>query len=105
MFWVAMGYAANAMYFMVANYLFVVKKTHLLAMVTVFTGVTKVELTYLLIQANGAIGAAQASAIAFFLSFLLTWIISARAYPMPWRFWRAHEIASDQGLPGARGTR
>jgi Na+-driven multidrug efflux pump len=47
-----------------------------------------VVLNYVLIKANGAVGAAQASAAAFLVSFLLTWALSAKAYPMPWRLRR-----------------
>jgi O-antigen/teichoic acid export membrane protein len=89
-FWVALGYAANGMYLMVAHYVFFAKKTHLLAAVTFTSAVGNVALNYFLIKANGTIGAAQASAISFFVSFVLTWILSARVYPMPWRLWRAN---------------
>ena len=41
-------------------------------------------LNYFLIKANGVIGAAQATTITFFVSFVLTWILSAKVYKMPW---------------------
>lgn len=41
--------------------------------------------SYFLIIWNGAIiGAAQGTMIAFFLSFLMTWLLSAKVYKMPW---------------------
>ncbi|MEO5740824.1 MAG: oligosaccharide flippase family protein [Vicinamibacterales bacterium] len=85
--WVALGYAANGMYLMVAHYIFYAKKTHLLAAVTFFAAIVNIVLNYVLIRANGPIGAAQASAASFFVSFVLTWLLAARVYKMPWRIW------------------
>jgi O-antigen/teichoic acid export membrane protein len=90
-FWVALGYAANGMYLMVAHYIFFAKKTHLLAVVTLVSAIVNVLLNYFLIRAHGPIGAAQASAASFFVSFVLTWILAARVYDMPWRVWRAEQ--------------
>lgn len=87
-FWVALGYAANSMYLMVAHYIFYAKKTHLLAGVTFMSALINILLNYFLIRANGPVGAAQASAVSFFVSFVLTWILAARVYKMPWLFWK-----------------
>jgi O-antigen/teichoic acid export membrane protein len=86
-FWIALGYAANGMYFMVANYIFYVQKSYILAWVTFLTAVINVILNYFFIKSNGAIGAAQATTVSFFIGFILTWILSARVYKMPWRVW------------------
>lgn len=83
-FWFSMGFAFSGMYYMVAPYLFYVGKTHLLSWVTMVTAGTNIILNFVLIRANGAVGAAQASAVAFCLSFVLTWIASAKVFPMPW---------------------
>jgi len=91
-FWVSLGYAANGMYFMVANYIFYEKKTHLLAFVTFTAAVCNVILNYLWIPAHGALGAAQATAASFLISFLLTWILSARVHKMPWLLWKHADI-------------
>ncbi|WP_279384306.1 oligosaccharide flippase family protein [Geotalea toluenoxydans] len=82
--WIVFGFAFCAMYYMVTNYIFYANKTHVLSLVTFFTALLNVALNYVLIKRNGAIGAAQASALAFFVSFILTWVISARVYKMPW---------------------
>jgi O-antigen/teichoic acid export membrane protein len=92
--WVALGYAANGMYLMVAHYIFYVKKTHLLAAVTFSAAVVNIVLNFFLIRANGPIGAAQASAASFFVSFVLTWILAARVYKMPWLIWNREAIAA-----------
>jgi len=83
-FWIALGAAANGMYFMVANYIFYVKKTYILSWVTIFSACINVVLNYFFIKANGAIGAAQATTITFFMQFIMVWILSAKVYKMPW---------------------
>ncbi|MBI4685909.1 MAG: oligosaccharide flippase family protein [Nitrospirae bacterium] len=83
-FWIALGFAFSGMYYMVANYIFFVGRTAPLAWVTFFTALLNVLFNYVLITMNGAVGAAQASALAYFLSFIFTWILSAKVYAMPW---------------------
>ena len=87
-FWIALAYAANGMYFMVAGYIFYTKKTYILSWITASSAIINIVLNYFLIKANGAIGAAQATTITFLVSFILTWILSARIYRMPWAIWR-----------------
>jgi O-antigen/teichoic acid export membrane protein len=86
--WIALGYAFTGMYYMVGGYIFYMKKTYMLSAITFSVACTNVILNYVLIKANGAIGAAQATTISFFLSFVLTWICSAKVYKMPWAVWR-----------------
>jgi len=83
--WLSLGYAANGMYKMMVGYIMFEKKTHLIAAITVFTGLLSLCLNYFLIKNNGAIGAAQALAFTFFVAFLLTWLAAQKVYPMPWR--------------------
>jgi O-antigen/teichoic acid export membrane protein len=83
--WIALGYAFQGMYFMVVNYIFYVKKTYILAWVTFFSAGINIVLNYFFIKANGAIGAAQATTITFFVKFIMVWILSAKVYKMPWR--------------------
>ena len=82
--WIALGGAFQGMYYMVTNYIFYAQQTHLLAWVTFLTAVINLISSYFLIIWNGAIGAAQGTMIAFFLSFLITWFLSAKVYKMPW---------------------
>jgi O-antigen/teichoic acid export membrane protein len=83
-FWIAIGYAFNGMYKMVTNYIFYAEKTSYLAWVTFLTALLNVVFTYLFIKINGPIGAAQGTALAFFISFVLTWLLSQKVYKMPW---------------------
>ncbi len=82
--WIALGYAFQGMYYMVANYILYVKKTYILAWVTLFSAGANVVLNYFFIKANGAIGAAQATTVSFFINFILTWVLSIKVYKMPW---------------------
>jgi Na+-driven multidrug efflux pump len=72
------------MYYMVTNYIFFADRTRWLAAVTITVALINVPLTYVLIKLNGGTGAAQAMAGSLALSFLLTWAVSQRVYPMPW---------------------
>jgi O-antigen/teichoic acid export membrane protein len=85
-FWVSLGFAFDGMYLMVVNYIFYEKKTRILALITLFTGVVHVLLSFLFIKMNGIVGAAQATACSYLLSFLLVWVASSRIYKLPWNF-------------------
>ena len=83
-YWISLAGAFQGMYFMVVNYIFYVKKTHLLSMVTVTTSLFGAGLSYILISYFGAIGAAYASVVTFFLTFIFVWKLSSKVYSMPW---------------------
>lgn len=83
-FWVALGYAFDGMYKMVACYIMYVQKTAILAMMTGLTAIINIIFNYVLISRYGAIGAAQATTISFFVCFVLTWLASSRVYAMPY---------------------
>jgi O-antigen/teichoic acid export membrane protein len=84
-FWLSFAGAFQGMYLMVTNYVFFAKRTELLAVVTFATGVFNIILNYALIRSRGAIGAAEATCGAYLVSFIGTWIVAARVFPMPWR--------------------
>lgn len=83
--WIAWGYAFNGMYYMVSGYIFYEEKTKYLAWVTLVSAIVNIALNYILISIFGAIGAAIATTITFFVMFILTWFISSRIYSMPWK--------------------
>lgn len=83
-YWISLAYAFQGMYLMVVNYIFYAKKNHLLSMVTISTSILHVVLSYILIKYYGALGAAYASVVSFFLTFVLVWYISSQIYRMPW---------------------
>jgi len=82
--WIAFSFAFSGMYFMVVNYIFYMKKTFSLSVVSFSTSLLHVGVSYYLIKENGAIGAAQASAISSFIMFISMWALSNKVYKMPW---------------------
>jgi len=83
-FWISLSFAFSGMYKMVTNYIFYVKKTHVLALVTFGSAMVNIVLNYFLIKYYGALGAAITAAIVSFFFFIFTWIVSSRMYSMPW---------------------
>ena len=83
--WILLGNAFGGMYFMVTNYIFFAYKSHILAIITFVVGILNVPITFYLVKLNGEVGAAQGFLIVNILSFLFTWVISAKVYPMNWR--------------------
>jgi O-antigen/teichoic acid export membrane protein len=84
-FWIATAFGFSGMYMMVTNYLFYAKKTHVLATATTTAALLNVGLTVAFLDRWGSLGAAAATAASFSLLYLVTWALSARVYPMPWR--------------------
>ena len=82
--WLALGQAFGGMYLMVTNYVFYSKRTGLLSMATITSGLVNVLLLLLLIKLFGLKGAAIAFSISMAIRFLLTWWLAQRLYPMPW---------------------
>ena len=83
--WIALGYVFNGMYKMMSGYIFYRKRTAILARITFFTALSNLVISYFLIKVNGAIGAAQGTMIAYFISLIVTWILAQKIHPMPWR--------------------
>lgn len=83
-FWIALGFAFDGMYKMVVNYIFYIKKTYIISLITLLTATLNLALNYILISRYGALGAAKATAISMFCEFVAVWWISKRIYPMPW---------------------
>jgi len=82
--WIAIGFAFDGIYKMVVNYIFYIKKTYIISIITIFTACLNLLLNYFMVNNYGAVGVAQATTISFFTEFLIVWIISARLYRMPW---------------------
>lgn len=80
----AVGFMFQGFYFMVTNYIFYMKESSLLSMVTISAAVVLMVLNYILIPLYGIYGSAYAMIIGWSLLFLFTWKISNRIYLMPW---------------------
>lgn len=82
--WLAIGQAFGGMYLMVTNYIFYSKRTGLLSIATISTGILNLALVVVLVRSLGMQGAAIGFAVAMALRFLLTWWVAQRRHPMPW---------------------
>lgn len=82
--WLSLASAFSGMYYMVTLYIQFSGKTERLAAVTLTVGALNIPLCYALIQWQGGIGAAQATAVSQLLTFLATWAMAARLIDMDW---------------------
>lgn len=81
---IVLGYTVLGMYRVVAGYLYHENRTITLAAATTFSALVNIGMNFILIPLNGAIGAAQATLIAFLTLFLIVKIIVVRSCDMPW---------------------
>lgn len=82
--WLLLGQSFGGMYLMVTNYIFYSRRTGLLSLVTVTSGMINFILLLFFVKLIGLEGAAIAFAIAMAVQFLLTWWASHKRHPMPW---------------------
>lgn len=82
--WLTLGYLFNGIYMTVVDYIFFLKKTHILAMITTFNLALNIGLAYIFVGFWGSMGAAIAFACTAAIVMCLTFAISHRLHPMPW---------------------
>ena len=85
-FWTSLSYFFWGLYLIFAGYIFHLKKTMILACLSVLNVILNLGLNYFLIIKFGVIGAAYATTISFFIIFILCAFISNKLYPMPWLY-------------------
>jgi O-antigen/teichoic acid export membrane protein len=88
-FWIALGYCFWGGYMLFSGFIFYLKKSRILGWLAIFNVITNLGFNYILIKQFGAIGAAYATALSFFLLMILIAIISHKLLPMPWRQFKA----------------
>lgn len=74
--------AFNGLYKIHANYIFFTKKTYKIMFITLFMGVLNIGLVYFLVSNYGILGAAYATLTIQILSYLATFSISNKLYPV-----------------------
>ena len=79
------GQVCHAMYRYVIKAVYFSKKTHLVSITTVTSGLIGLGCQIIFIKSNGIVGAAIGASIGYFLSFLIAWYYSNRLQPMPWK--------------------
>ncbi|MDB9989839.1 oligosaccharide flippase family protein [Flavobacteriales bacterium] len=85
-FWISSSYFFWGGYLIFSGYIFHLKKTMILAYLSVLNVALNLILNYLFISKYGVIGAAYATTISFFVVFILCTFISNKLYPMPWLY-------------------
>lgn len=84
--WLALGQGFQGMYLMVTNYIFFSKRTGMLSVASIGTGVLNLILLVFFVRLLGLQGAAMAFALSVGIRFILTWLIAHKRHPMPWLY-------------------
>ena len=87
-FWIALGYCFWGGYMLFSGFVFYFKRNKILGWLAIFNVTTNLLFNYLFIKAFGAIGAAYATALSFFLLFVLLAIIANKFIALPWSSYR-----------------
>ncbi|MEA1081418.1 lipopolysaccharide biosynthesis protein [Marinobacter qingdaonensis] len=82
--WLALGQAFGGFYLMVTNYIIFSKRTGLLSLVTISSGLVNIILLIFMVEVMGIEGAAIAFCVSMAIRFFLTWWVAQRLNPMPW---------------------
>ena len=82
--WISSGYAVRGIYQIMLLYLIHTGQTKFLAINTLFAAILNMIFNYYMINANGAIGAAQATLIAYFVMSCGCWWYANKSFKMPW---------------------
>ena len=79
-----LAYAFDGMYKMHVNYIFFTKRTHLIFLITLTTGLLNILLSYLFVMKFGIVGGAISLCVINFIGYLLSWYLGNRVFPMAW---------------------
>ena len=82
--WIGLGYAFHGIYKIFYHYLLHINKTMFLALSTSLAAIINLLLNYFFVNMYGEIGAAYATAIAFFIGAILVFEYQRRNFTMPW---------------------
>ena len=78
----ALAAAFNGFYKMHTNYIFFTKKTYLIMSITLSMGLLNLGLVYYLVKMYSYVGAAYAALISQFISYVMTFIIANKVFPV-----------------------
>lgn len=90
--WLTIGYFFTSVYMTYIDYIFYVKKTHLLSLITTLNMSLNLALNYVLIRMFGPVGAAYAFSTTMFVVMLAAFWLSNKVHPMPWFYWARRGI-------------
>lgn len=80
-----LAYVFEGAYKMHVNYIFYSKRTYLILLITVTTGLVNIGLSLLLIRTYGLLGSALSLCIVNACAYVLAWVVGQKVHPMPWR--------------------
>jgi O-antigen/teichoic acid export membrane protein len=83
-FWVSLGYFFWGCYLLFSGYIFFFKKTMILFWLAIINIFSNLLFNYFFIKEFGALGAAYATALSFFIVFIIVLIQSNRLIKLPW---------------------
>jgi O-antigen/teichoic acid export membrane protein len=83
-FWVALGYCFWGGYMLFSGFIFFFKRNSILAWLAIFNVLSNLLFNYVFIKYFGAIGAAYATALSFFLVFIVVAQRTQKLLPLPW---------------------
>ncbi|MFI5153330.1 MAG: lipopolysaccharide biosynthesis protein [Chitinophagales bacterium] len=84
LWWLALAQAANAIHIITVTYINYHSRNIYLTYAAIFTAAVHIPIIYLLIKANGTMGAAQAFFISNLMTSILTFLIAGKVHKMPW---------------------
>lgn len=87
-FWVGLSYVFWGVYILMTGYIFYSGKSQFLGKLAILNIVLNAGLNYLLIDAFGAMGAAYATCLSFFIIAVIVGYKANMLYPMPWGAFR-----------------
>ena len=82
--WLVAGLFVNAIYSFVIEFIYKMKKTMVLGIITFTGSVIQMILAYYFIRTYGVIGAAYSSLVGTIIISIALFIYSRKVYPMPW---------------------
>ncbi|MFL2769887.1 MAG: lipopolysaccharide biosynthesis protein [Rhodospirillaceae bacterium] len=83
--WIVAAFVAQGLWSLTASYLYYSEETLWVSVSSALAAIFNIGLTYILIQTNGMIGAAQGTFIAYMLGFITVTIVTVRRAQLPWR--------------------
>ena len=83
-FWLSLGYLFNGFYVTVVDRIFYLKKTHLLAVITVLNATASLSLAFFLAGTMGAVGVPIAFAIISGVVAVMVFVLTQWLAPLPW---------------------
>ena len=82
--WLAISQGFTGMYMVVVGYLFYERRTSLVSICSVTTGIIGLALTFFMARCWGIQGVAAAVAVSTGLRFVVIWWAANRCHPLPW---------------------